>query len=201
MTNAIEQTRREMYSALSTLKGRIEINYSIKDMQRGADEFEHSLEAHLGELNKDRKFCEDIVALSEAKAAKAKEECDTLRNRIQAFEMASQTSAEIIKGLRAELQNANRSFNCTINPSEEARKNANMQDLMRACTSAQDSKENAASAKTDPYTLGYSSVGKCSNPFPINTVERLHWENGHVDRMKSMTVAVYNGDMPWMVRS
>lgn len=52
MTNAIEQTKREMYEALAILKGRIEINYSIKDMQRGADEFESALEDHLEILRK-----------------------------------------------------------------------------------------------------------------------------------------------------
>lgn len=52
MTNAIEQTKREMYDDLAILKGRIEINYSIKDMLRGMDEFEHALEAHLEELRK-----------------------------------------------------------------------------------------------------------------------------------------------------
>lgn len=134
------------------------------------------MQAKIDELKSKNKGLEEMNML-------LKDERDVLRNRLQAFEMASQTSAEIIKGLREEL----RSLKSVSSGS--------------GSIPAQDSKENASSAKTDPYTLGYSSVGKCSNPFPINTVERLHWENGHVDRMKSMTVAVYNGDMPWMVRS
>jgi|GEM_PF-6367697 hypothetical protein len=53
MTNAIEQTKREMYEALAILKGRIGINYSIKDMLSGADEFESGLEDHLEALRID----------------------------------------------------------------------------------------------------------------------------------------------------
>jgi len=94
---------------------------------------------------------------------KLTEERDDIRNRLQAFEMASQTSAEIIKGLREELK---------------ALKSVSSE---RGDMLAQDSTENASSAKTDPYTLGYGSLGKCSNPFPINTVERLHWNDGHRD--------------------
>lgn len=104
MTNAIEQTKREMYEVLATLKGRIEINYSIKDMQRGADEFEHSLEAHLEALRQDR--------------AKIIEERDELRNKHQALQMASQTAAEVIRGLRSELLEA-RECNATAKKSEE----------------------------------------------------------------------------------
>lgn len=50
MTTAIEQAKREMYYALQGLKGRIEINYSVKDMLSGVDGFEMSLEDYLEQL-------------------------------------------------------------------------------------------------------------------------------------------------------
>jgi len=147
MTNAIEQTRREMYESFIGVK-------AYSGCKALVDLFETRLEAHLEALRNGQ-----CVLIAER---------DTLRNRIQAFEMASQTSAEVIKGLREELKGFRYSFKCVSG------------------TSAQDSTENAASAKTDPYTLGYSSVGKCSNPFPINTVERLHWNDGARDRMSEL---------------
>lgn len=133
MTNAIEQTRCEMYESFIGVK-------TYAGCKALVELFEARLEAHLEELRKDRKFCDDVVALSEAKAAKAKEECDTLRNRLQAFEMASQTSAEIIKGLREELKGFK-----------------SVSGYMSG-TSAQDSKENAASANTDPFAIGFLMV-------------------------------------------
>lgn len=143
MTNAVEQTKREMYDALANLKGRIGINYSIKDMLRGADEFEHALEAHLEELRKDR--------------AAIAEERDTMRNQLQALQMASSTAAEVIRGLRREL--------------EEAREGVTAADIREEAG-------NAYSEPVDAYTHGFIGAGKCSNPFPINTVERLHWNDG-----------------------
>lgn len=145
MTNAIEQTRREMYTWLRWIKDCLEPCKETGVKNTGVA-FDEALECHLEELRKEK-----CALLSER---------DTLRNRLQAFEMASQTSAEIIKGLREEL----RSLKSVSNRS--------------GSIPAQDSKENASSAKTDPYTLGYSSVGKCSNPFPINTAEYLHWDAG-----------------------
>lgn len=119
------------------------------------------MQAKIDELKSKNKGLEEMNML-------LKDERDVLRNRLQAFEMASQTSAEIIKGLREELKGFKSVSGCMSG------------------TSAQDSKENASSAKTDPYTLGYSSVGKCSNPFPINTVERLHWNDGYREAMSHL---------------
>lgn len=50
MTNAIETTKREMWKAIANVKGRIEINYSVKDVMRGVEEFEGLLEDHLEQL-------------------------------------------------------------------------------------------------------------------------------------------------------
>lgn len=140
MTNAIEQTKREMYEALAILKGRIEINYSIKDMMRGADEFESALEDHLEAMRQDSM---DTLG----RLAKMTSERDAIQLRLHAVDHAY---------------------------SEQQKK---------AGTSGQVCGDRGASAKTDPYTLGYGSIGKCSNPFPINTLERLHWENGASDAM------------------
>lgn len=183
MSNAIEQARRKMYEHIEALEFALRNN--PKPILFG--NIEQALVAYLEELRKDRKFCEDAVALSEAKAAKSKEECDTLRDRLKAFEAAIQTSAEIIKGLRAELDGASYGENCTIHQDEQASKNAMANSLLDAVTLTQGARGNTSSAKTDPYTLGYSSVGKCSNPFPINTVERLHWYDGFKDAKKDCT--------------
>lgn len=175
MTNAIEQARREMYEALASMKGRIEINYSIKDMQRGADEFEHALEAHLEALRlrneAQRQIIEDAGGTNELsyRLSAMAEERDTLRNKIQAMEMASQTSAEVIGVLREELR--------------ETRKSALGEKWSRMVAEMLYPNKNASSERTDPYKLGFGSVGKCSNPFPTNTIERLHWNDGYRDAM------------------
>lgn len=52
MTNAIEQTKREMYRAVAHLRGTITINYSIKNMLDSLNMFEGMLEDHLEELRK-----------------------------------------------------------------------------------------------------------------------------------------------------
>ena len=48
-----EELKREMYRALANAKGRVEINYSIKDCLRGVDEFENALEDYLGKLHQE----------------------------------------------------------------------------------------------------------------------------------------------------
>lgn len=197
MTNAIEQTRREMHAKLKFAWEMIS-PYSL--LAARINDFESVLEAHLEALRKESANQQSRLELNESLAngfsdqvATANkintgliEQRDTLRNRLQAFEMASQTSAEIIKRLRAKLDSAKFGVNCTVRPDEQASKNEKAAALLEAATLAQGSRENASSAKTDPYTLGYSSVGKCSNPFPINTVERLHWNDGARDRMSEL---------------
>jgi hypothetical protein len=75
MTKTTEELKREMFKALAEMKGRIEINYSIKDMLRGVDEFEHALEGCLQSMREDH---------------------DTLRNKLQAFEFANRSAAELL---------------------------------------------------------------------------------------------------------
>jgi hypothetical protein len=149
MTNAIEQTKREMWESIANAKGRISINYSVKDMMRGVEEFEGLLEDHLEELRKDR--------------AAVAEERDTMRNQLQALQMASSTAAEVIRGLRREL--------------EEAREGVSAADAKAEAGSA-------SSERMDAYTMGLNDAGKCSNPFPTNTIERLHWNDGANDALR-----------------
>lgn len=138
MTNAIEQTKREMYKALS-----IVIQYfNSLPIQK----LESALEDHLEELRKDR--------------AAVAEERDTMRNQLQALQMASSTAAEVIRGLRREL--------------EEAREGVTAAD-------AKPKAGNASCERMDAHTMGFNGAGKCSNPFPTNTVERLHWNDGAND--------------------
>jgi hypothetical protein len=108
MTNAIEQSKREMYESLANLKGRIEINYSIKDMQRGADEFDSYLESYLELLRQDhealhetsRKRFEDIQSLEAVnkdlieQLGNMTERRDYFRNQVQASNHACKTQQD-----------------------------------------------------------------------------------------------------------
>lgn len=89
MTNAIEQTKRVMYMSLTAVKNLVgQRAFPTASLPK----FECCLEAHLEELRKDRA----VVA----------EERDTMRNQLQALQMASSTAAEVIRGLRRELEEA-----------------------------------------------------------------------------------------------
>lgn len=92
MTNAIEQTKREMYRAISIIRetpyhGSGARYFSVPEYV--LDNFEGHLEAHLESMRQDR--------------AAVAEERDTMRNQLQALQMASSTAAEVIRGLRREL--------------------------------------------------------------------------------------------------
>lgn len=137
MTTEIESTKREMYQGLKEIK--TFCDFSLSPI---VGDFEEKMEAHLEALRKDRA---SLIA-----------DRDAARNQLQALQMASQTAAEVIRGLRSEL--------------EESRE-----------TTAGEVK-----AKTDPYTLGFNGAGKCSCPFPINTIERLHWMDGAREKLDSL---------------
>lgn len=110
MTNAIETTKCEMWSAIANAKGRIEINYSIKDMMRGVEQFEGLLEDHLEQLRqqyeqmaaKARERFESIQSLEQsgqdltARLLAMTEERDTIRNKLQAFEFANKSSGKFL---------------------------------------------------------------------------------------------------------
>ena len=135
MTNAIEQTRREMYEALK------KVNACFGDTLPMA-KLESAMEAHLEELRKAmvagnavivdcaQHSAESFIAL-ESRAASLTEERDTLRNRIQVLEMASETKAEVIRGLMGDVSALKESLN-----------NA-------GATTHQESAENASGAITD----------------------------------------------------
>lgn len=97
MTTKTEQSRREMYEALGIVKGRVEINYSVKDMLRGVDKFEHTLEDYLEELRKDLDFACKLADLTDARLRKTLQERDDLRNRLQAFEFANKAAGEELR--------------------------------------------------------------------------------------------------------
>lgn len=148
MTNAIEQTKREMWGKLHIVKLATYVN-----QEAAVEEFETALEGYLESLRQDR--------------AKIIEERDELRNKHQALQMASQTAAEVIRGLRSELLEA------------------------RECNATASASEAPQSEFKDVYHLGFNSIGKPC-PFPCGTIERLHWMDGSRDRAGLLEQINYN---------
>lgn len=121
MTKTTEELKREMYKSLANLKGRIEINYSVKDVQRGADEFENELEDYLEALKKDRELISLTLAGSSLQGkllldaysrqidltSQARTEADRERNRAQAFEFANKSAGEFLISSQDQLAAAN----------------------------------------------------------------------------------------------
>lgn len=208
MTNAIEQTRREMYQFLSEVK-EIVTNRGFPTISLPM--FEERLEKHLEALRRESISTHDRFAQVIA-------ERDTLRNRLQAFEMASQTSAEIIKGLREELKNLRGPAKLTIagidvvedlslgpndlmffdkekvqwdeslgNPSKRpvARRGVRLSELAKMI---KDLEENAASAKTDPFALGFPMVVRSEFDDRIRTTCTAC--NRTTDEFKKTTAAI-----------
>lgn len=124
MTNAIETTKREMWKAIAKVKGRIEINYSVKDMIRDVEQFEGLLEDHLEQLrqqyeqmaatardrfeaiqsleqaNQELQRCNDnqceSIRVGQSRLEEMTEELDAIRNKLQAFEFANKSSGEFL---------------------------------------------------------------------------------------------------------
>lgn len=180
MTNAIEVTKREMYESLAILKGRIEINYSVKDIQRGADEFEHALEAHLEELRKAMVVSNEIITRCSNHSLNTirdlgiqidnvTEERDNLRNRLQAFEFANKSAGEFLQAAQAKVKSQRQSIGQLKNDRNNAQALAavNYQKYQKArqelselrkslmAIPAQDSKENAVCAKCHGFGALY----------------------------------------------
>lgn len=133
MTNAIEQTKREMYDALRGINNYAKMNCHVSVVKLLKD-FSEPLEAHLEALRQDR--------------AKIIEDRDELRNKHQALQMASQTAADVIRGLRSELLEA-RECNATAIPSsdlENAPEGAS--DIQRQLTSVQEFLNNVMAQKS-----------------------------------------------------
>jgi len=147
MTNAIEQTKRAYAQAMHDMTHHAS---SCGPSTLGRlRTLEDATEEHLEELRKDR--------------AAIAEERDTMRNQLQALQMASSTAAEVIRGLHREL--------------EEAREGVTAAD-------AKTESGSASSERMDAYTMGFNSAGKSYNPFSINTIERLHWNDGANDALR-----------------
>jgi len=202
MTNAIEVTKREMYDSLAILKGRIKINYSIKDMQRGADEFENTLEAHLEELRKAMVTANEIITRCSNHSLNTirdlgiqidnvTEERDNLRNRLQAFEFANKSAGEFLQAAQAKVKSQRQSIGQLKNDRNNAQALAavNYQKYQNArqelselrkslmATPTQDSKENAKKEASEAYQAGFNGVGT-PNPHATGTLNHLHWMEG-----------------------
>lgn len=160
MTNAIETTKREMYESLEIIK-----EFSRKPLL--CRYLENALENHLEQL---RQQYEQMAAMASerfeaiqsleqsgqdltAKLSAMTEERDSMRNQLQALQMASQTAAEVIRGLRSELFES------------------------RECNATASELKSPVGANTDAYSMGFNNAGGVC-PFAINTIERLHWMYG-----------------------
>ena len=115
-----EELKREMYKSLANLKGRIEIHYSIKDALHGVDDLESTIEDYLEALRQDR---------------------DTLRNKLQAFEFANQSTSELLRDALTTVKRQ-REFIRTLYTSRKARK-------PKQATRTQSSTENASDVKCE----------------------------------------------------
>lgn len=133
MTKTTEELKREMYKSLANLKGRIEINYSVKDVQRGADEFDNELEdylealrqeaesasARLGYLLKDQEIMRDAYAhqqgLTHAACADARDTWDQLTKakvEIANLRSANDNGCRVLVTLQGELKEMTRLRGC-----------------------------------------------------------------------------------------
>ena len=141
MQKEIETTRREMYADLKKVESMVGPYVAF---QRFGD----SLEAHLEVLRKE-------INSSAVTAEDLRQECDSLRNQLQALRMANQTAAEVIRGLKSELEES------------------------RECVSKLIKKdETGVKSGDDPYSRGFNGIGQAC-PYPVNTIERLHWMDGY----------------------
>lgn len=133
-----EELKREMYKSLANLKGRIEINYSIKDALHGVDDLEGALEEYLEALRLDR---DDL----ECRLAQMTEERDDIQLRLHAVDHAyneqqrSPALEEVLKHNKALIKTVSRQrqYIRTLYTSRKARK-------PRPSTMAQRSGENAS---------------------------------------------------------
>lgn len=89
MSNAIQQTKREMYEALADVKGRIKINYSVKNMLEGIDQFEERLEVHLEILRIELEY-------EQKRSNNAIEERDAANLRMHAIDHAYNESQKTV---------------------------------------------------------------------------------------------------------
>lgn len=139
MTKATEELKREMYEALAIVKGRIEINYSIKDMLRGVDEFESLLEDCFESMCKDLKTSHEATGELAIQLSEMTAQRDTLRNKLQAFEFANQSAGELLRNALATVKRQ-RQFIRTLYASRKARKG-------KPATRIQSSQENVSESK------------------------------------------------------
>lgn len=181
MTNAIEITKRVMYSWLAQVKM---IDQGGAYQLNSATDLESALEAYLEALRQER---------------------DDLRNRLQAFEFANKSSDEFLieaqellrseRKVMAHLQAKVKSQRQSIGQLKNDRNNAQalaavnyqkyqkarqeLSDLRKSlmATPAQDSKENDKKEAYEAYQAGFNGVGTPS-PHATGTLNHLHWMEG-----------------------
>lgn len=128
-----------------------------------------------------------------ARLAAMTQERDDIQLRLHAIDHAyneQQRSPLLMDTLKhnkelMELVVRQRKFIKTLYTSRKARKG-------KGSTSAQSDRENVpksnsggnAGVKTDYFTEGFENAGTKACPYPINTIERLHWMDGARDRFK-----------------
>lgn len=151
MTNAIEQSKREMYQSFTNMKGRIEINYSIKDMLRGADEFEGLMEDYLELLRQDhealhetaRKRFEDLQV-----AEAANQELQRKNDKQYEIIRSAENTAEEMTQRLAKMTEERDSIQLRLHAVDHAYN----EQQSRPCTSGQDSTENVSCEAMDSKT-------------------------------------------------
>lgn len=143
MTNEIEQAKREMFNKLASLRGKININYSLKDMLEGADVVDIALEDYLEELSQEKAALEQRLETQGQSIKTLQHNCmgltterDDLRNRLQAFEFANETAGVQLRAANELIQRQRESIK-ELRTAKEARETD-------ACTSPQRSEENTA---------------------------------------------------------
>ncbi len=177
MTNAIEQTKREMYEALKKVNGCFGNTLPMAKL-------ESALEAHLEELRK------ALVAANQLTVRCAQNSADSfveLERENKDLQRCNDTQRETI--VRKDQENVDIALRLGKMTKERdditlrlhAVDHAYREQQRNGGTSGPVYNDRGASEQADPYTLGYGSLGKCGNPFPINTIERLHWNDGAND--------------------
>lgn len=102
MTKTTEELKREMYKSLANLKGRIEINYSVKDALHGVDDLEGTIEEYLEALRSEHALtCESLQEATHRIAGN--EQTITLLCRVVKDQYAAQASLQsLLKTAEAE---------------------------------------------------------------------------------------------------
>lgn len=184
MTNAIETTKREMWKGIANVKCRIVINYSVKDVMRGVEEFEGLLEDHLEQLRQQyeqmaataRDRFESIQSLEQANQELKRrndnqcesirvgqsrleamtEERDAIRNKLQAFEFANKSSGEFLIDALRKVKSQRKTIKA-LRKAQEARESVGATSV----SDSSDSIRSAAGGLLLPHEIAFAE--KCKH--------------------------------------